>query len=146
MDILERFLNKVMPEPNTGCWLWIGAKFNDGYGSFYLNGENVRAHRFSYLYHIGAADNLNVCHTCDTPSCVNPQHLFLGTHKQNVEDKVRKGRQAIGMNHGRSKLNWDIVKEIRASEESQIGMSRRYNVSPKAIRNVLNNKNWITRL
>lgn len=88
----ERFARKVSPEPNTGCWLWIGA-YTVCYGTFYLGKRNMAAHRASYILHVGPiADGLLACHKCDNSSCVNPAHLFLGTQKENIRDCIEKGR------------------------------------------------------
>ena len=90
-----RFHDSYIPEPNSGCWLWEGScnKNGDGYGYCYF-GTDVgvkAAHRFSWEVHNGAIpDGLHVCHHCDTPSCVNPNHLFLGTAKDNHQDRKRK--------------------------------------------------------
>jgi len=82
------------PEPNTGCWLWSGKTFEDGYGRLHARsiGES-RAHRASYhLYRGEIPDGMLVCHTCDTPSCINPDHLFLGAPLDNTADMMAKGR------------------------------------------------------
>lgn len=84
----QKLLNKVMMEPNTGCWLWIGST-NNKYGKI-----NKRlAHRVSYETFVGPLiKDLFVCHKCDTPLCINPHHLFLGTRSENQKDCGRKGR------------------------------------------------------
>ena len=90
MNTLERFLNKVDKTSNpNGCWEWTAFKNKDGYGRF----TKYMAHRWA-AEHIGnmSLNNLNVCHSCDNPGCVNPAHLFLGTHTDNMRDKVSKGR------------------------------------------------------
>lgn len=93
----ERFDAAYIPEPNSGCWLWLRVlnKKDDGYGTLRLNGICQSAHRVSWVLHRGTIpEGLWVLHRCDVPSCVNPDHLFLGTHQDNVDDKMRKGRHA----------------------------------------------------
>lgn len=93
----ELILNNCIPEPNSGCWIWIGTELSSrrkgGYGTIGLNGGKVLAHRLSWSVFNGEiSDGLFVCHHCDTPSCVRPDHLFLGTHQDNMRDMVRKER------------------------------------------------------
>ena len=90
MNTLERFLNKVDKTSNpNGCWEWTAFKNRNGYGRF----TKFMAHRWA-AEHIGnmTLGNMYVCHKCDNPSCVNPAHLFLGTHTDNMRDKMAKGR------------------------------------------------------
>lgn len=83
-----------VPEPNTGCQLWTRAYDSYGYGSLGFRGRSLRAHRLSYETYVGPIPNgLLVCHSCDTPACINPKHLFLGTDKENTRDSLRKGRR-----------------------------------------------------
>ena len=83
-----------------------------------------------------------VCHMCDMPSCVNPDHLFLGTQDENMRDKVQKHRQARGELHGSARLTEEIVREIRASTRSQEALGREYGVSQVAISRIKLGKNW----
>lgn len=80
----------------TGCWIWIGSKDKDGYGRICGRTNykhwNMKAHRVSYEYFIGQINGLQVLHKCDNPSCINPNHLFLGTQQENIADMMRKGR------------------------------------------------------
>lgn len=112
-DTYDRFDKNVFPEPNTGCWLW-GAKTNERYGRFGVKNKLILAHRFSYTRHTGLVpDGFCVCHTCDQPFCVNPQHLFIGTPKDNHDDKVSKDRHVKGDKNPCSKLDATKVLEIR---------------------------------
>lgn len=99
-DISRRVTTRVAAncgDPN-GCWLWRGGVDKDGYGLVKVLGESRRAHRVAWILHHrrDIPDGLMVCHSCDTPRCVNPAHLFLGTGQDNVADRQRKHRQAKG--------------------------------------------------
>lgn len=97
------------------CWLWIGAKDTKGYGALTSNYKTLRAHRYSYLLHRGPIpEGLHVCHSCDTPACVNPDHLWLGTNKENHKDKIEKGRIPTGPNHWNQKrrLNRELLQAL----------------------------------
>ena len=110
------FWNKVLI--GDGCWLWTAGVDKDGYGKYRLGGlgsKTVKASRASYMFNIGPIPKgLGVLHTCDTPACVRPSHLFLGTDADNSADKVRKGRQPRGeANGGGGKLTRRQVDEMR---------------------------------
>ncbi len=95
MPTLEHFL-KYVNRQLDGCWLWIGTIKNSlGYGSFHYNKNSFSAHKMSWtLYNGEIPKGLVVRHQCDTPRCVNPKHLLLGTQKQNMQDMVKRGRHA----------------------------------------------------
>ncbi len=97
----EKLFNKTSPEPTSGCWIWLGATANCGYGELRMKGVRTRAHRYSYeLFKGPIPKGLFVCHSCDVPACVNPDHLWVGTQKDNLADMVRKERSASGSRNG----------------------------------------------
>lgn len=149
--IIDRFGEKYMPEPMSGCWLWVGYTLDSGYGKIGLGGRygNDLAHRVSWRLHNGEIpDGLFVCHKCDTPSCVNPDHLFLGTPKQNTADACEKGRMrgpnkpARGERVFLSRLSADDVRKIRGSTESQASLARRFNVSKATVSAICRFETW----
>lgn len=91
MNLEKRFWIKV--KKTDSCWLWMAGKFHFGHGRFKIRNKNKQAHRVSWEMKNGPIPNgMLVCHKCDVPSCVNPDHLFLGTYKDNMQDSLLKGR------------------------------------------------------
>lgn len=148
-DPLVSFFNKVYPEPNTGCWLWAGAS-HPRYGHGCLNGKYYNGfnwtHRYSFFIHNGEFDrSLCVCHRCDNPCCVNPDHLFLGTSAENQHDKIRKGRQQKGEGHFLAKLtNKDVrdIRDLKASGLSLGEIAKAYDMGIVSIFDIVHRKNW----
>lgn len=148
--VVARFNAKHLPEPNTGCWLWAGACTQAGYGRIASGKVFFLAHRLSYQISNGdvRAGHL-VCHSCDTPSCVNPDHLWLGTPEQNTQDCIGKGRLRPGRLFGESvnsaKLTTAAVLEIVARSsagDTVADLSQAFGVSKNAIARVLKGETW----
>jgi hypothetical protein len=142
---VQRFWTKVEKRP-SGCWMWLGAVDRDGYGFFRAARRQQKAHRVSYQIATGQqAGDLFVCHTCDTPGCVNPGHLFLGTNDDNVRDKCAKGRVPKGVDNGRAVLSEADVQAIRkavADGQSHAALARRFAVSPGLIWHIAKGLIW----
>lgn len=144
----SRFLEeRVLLEPNTGCWLWTMAFDAHGYGRFNRRGRMVKAHRCSYEMSVGPIpDGLFVCHRCDTPACVRPDHLFLGTPADNMHDMMSKGRHRTvdqrGENNGNRKLTEAEVREIRSCGGMLREVAARYGVTLATISAVRLRKVW----
>ena len=140
---MNRFDEKIAYEPNTGCHLWMAGCDMDGYGRFYYEGEDWKAHRFSwFLEHGPIPDGMQVLHICDVRSCVNDEHLFLGTHDDNMIDKVSKDRQARGELHGEAKLTEDDVRSIRADCRSGVAIAAAYGVGCSTVCEIRKWKLW----
>jgi len=146
--IEDRFWEKVEVGGWDDCWEWLGYKKKEGYGTFWFEERSGYAHRFSWLLYYGPVPSgMCICHHCDNPSCVNPEHLFLGTDKDNSQDAVKKGRMPNGETHGCSKLTEEKVLQIREEYanmpiRSQRKLARKYKVSQRHIGDIVNRKNW----
>lgn len=131
------FHSMYIPEPNSGCYLWEGPLHNWGYGWFHINGEHHRAHRYAWsLVNGPVPDGLHVLHRCDTPGCVNPDHLFVGTHKKNMEDKAQKGRVRGGKRYVACLTDSQarMIRQIYTTWNiSQREIARRVGVSQRTI-------------
>lgn len=114
LDDEKRFYSYVELIPFSECWWWTGNLSRQGYGSFYVNKKTLGAHRYSYTLNKGPIDEgLFVCHSCDNPMCVNPDHLWLGTPLDNARDAMTKGRICMGERAPKAKLTGEIVKRMR---------------------------------
>lgn len=128
-----------------GCWVWNRARNAGGYGSKGHDGKTWLAHRLSWLIHKGEIpEGFNVCHHCDNPPCVNPDHLFLGKQKQNMEDCAKKGRRPCfkGINHPRRKFTERQVRQIRASKTPRRKLAERFGVAKSTIDHIIQRITW----
>lgn len=141
----ERFWSKVDRSDPDGCWPWLAGRHFRGYGFFAVNGRNVRANRVAYRLQVGPIPpGLFVCHRCDNPPCVRGDHLFLGTHQDNMDDMAAKGRryrppvkakpERPKRPRGRHRLTAVQVREIRrlyrAGGVTLKGLGTQFGVSP----------------
>lgn len=151
--VVDRFWEKVEKNGKDGCWEWQAGKHRQGYGSFWFERRLWRSHRFCWTLHFGEIpEGMCVLHDCDNPGCVNPEHLFLGTHKDNSQDASKKGRfpDRRGLNpgeaHGRSKLTEEQVlsirKEYKTGNITQAELARKYNVSQATICQIVTRQTW----
>jgi hypothetical protein len=131
----KRFMAKVSIRKN-GCWIWKASR-RGKYGCFSYKSKAIDAHRWSYLRWNGhIPEGMFVCHKCDNPLCVNPEHLFLGTHEENMKDASRKGRL------NQRKLTERQVFNIRMSNLSNQQLARKYGVWDSTIRRIRKYETW----
>lgn len=144
LPFVERFWAQVDKRGETECWLWKGYVGSRGYGYVKRDYRTLLAHRVSYQMACGSTEGMSVCHRCDTPLCVNPNHLFLGTAQDNADDMVAKGRQGKpkGERHSQAVLTEDDVIEILQSTDSGKSAASRYGVTPSTISNIRSGKTW----
>ena len=149
VDFVAKIKEMSMPVPEAGCWIWLGAS-SKGYGQVSKVGEMLYAHRVAFEAFVGPIpDGMDVLHTCDTPSCVNPDHLTVGSHADNMADMVAKGRspRMIGENHHQAKLTWGDVENIRirhaAGGETFASLGREFSVNECSISRIVKGKSWV---
>lgn len=148
-SLREKFLSIGWRE-TSGCWIWSGRKFRLGYGSIYWDGRLLSTHRVSYLLNVGdIPEGIHVLHSCDNPPCVNPLHLRLGTHAENMRDKAERGRNAEmkGERNPASKITQDVADSIRSTwhqggVKSKAQLARDFGVSEGIVHNVLSGRHW----
>lgn len=152
-QVKKKFFDRIMPEPNTGCWLWMGGINANGYGVVKSkhNFGFCNSSRLSYFIHNGDYDRAKlVCHHCDNPMCVNPDHLYLGTTQQNTDDKHRRNRadDRRGERNGRSKLSDEQIEYIRhryefkSKKNNAVEIAKDLGVSSTIIYYIVKKQNW----
>jgi hypothetical protein len=147
LPVQERFYFQIKKTPK--CWLWAGATDGDGYGIFSGKVGDIsykRAHRFSWSYHTGEVlpPGMMVCHKCDNPRCVNPDHLFAGTARDNMHDMISKGRRRIllGQDSPRAKLTTKQVKSILRDPRPYAQIAAEYDVAATTIGSIKQRVSW----
>lgn len=143
----EEFVDKVMSSfiiDDNGCWIWTRSiSPTTGYGQIMFQYKGYNAHRVVWEIFNGPIPNgICVLHSCDVRACANPSHLFLGTKGENNTDRANKKRGIYGENQWNSKINEEIVKEIRESELSSRVLAKKYGVCPTLIKNVRHYRIW----
>lgn len=145
---IQRLWSKTAITDENSCWEWKAHKVK-GYGRIRFRGDSIGAHRLAYILTFGQIpDELDVLHSCDNPGCVNPKHLFLGTHTENMQDMLNKGRgrKALGEDNGLSKLTPDQVLYIReryaTGQTSHRKLAKEMGITRNAVFCILNRKTW----
>jgi hypothetical protein len=142
MNITE-FWKRVNVTEEDACWNWKCYLNDSGYGAFVIAGKRWRAHRWIFIQLNGSIpEKYEVCHTCDNRACVNPRHLFCGSHYENMADMRRKLRHAFGEKVGNAKLKAHQIAEILASKEQGQTLARMLGVSEASISRVRNGTTW----
>jgi hypothetical protein len=146
--VAERFWEKVDIRTPIECWEWLASISVTGYGTFMLDKKTHGAHRIAYELHFGTrlTAQEHVCHKCDNPRCVNPHHLFVGTHHSNMRDMKAKGRHKqtpqLGERHWNAKLTAPDIIAIRASALTAAQLAERFGVTDTMIRLIRQRRNW----
>ena len=153
MTLKERLLTHVTINETSGCWEWQGSK-RGGYGRMIVGSrkdgtrKSESAHRISYMvYHGEIPDGMEVCRKCDNRCCVNPDHLFLGTHQDNMDDRENKGRNKPqkGEKNGRAKLSEADVLDMKSQRNKGVSFQKiadEYGVHKKTVMDAISGKHW----
>ena len=157
LSVTERFMAKVRKGPEMACWLWVGARSTAGYGHFMLNSRVEKAHRVAYVLFVGKIADVAdidcrgtcVIHSCDVRLCVNPDHLRLGSHRENMQDKRIRNRivsnPLLGEKHQNSKLTAAQVISIRQRGSAGVpcgSLALEMGVHRATIGDVLSGRTW----
>ena len=141
MPLIDRIEFLSIPEPNSGCLLWLGNLDSRGYPRLNVDGRRFYVSRLVWELHRGSIPpKLQACHKCDNPVCIEVNHLFLGTIKDNADDRDRKGRTAKGSSNGQSKLTDDQVLAIKSSTKSQSKLATEFGLNQSQISRIRSGK------
>lgn len=144
---LNYFRSRSQEDPRTGCWNWTKARNPAGYGRYNRSGKAAQAHRGSLaaVLDVEPSELGVVCHHCDNPSCVNPQHLYNGTHSSNLADKVVRERVPRGSAHWQAALCERDVQEIRLrvrTGENKTAIAALFGVSVWTVKDIASGRGW----
>jgi hypothetical protein len=149
VPLVDRLAARTDYGDGSGCWLWMGptAPARRGYGHLAYRGKHLGAHRVAWELAHGrpVPAGMRVCHHCDQPRCIRPDHLFLGTQRDNMADAKRKGRVHLGEADGQAKLTAEAVPLIRARHRAGVRfahLAREFGVTEGAIRQVVSRATW----
>lgn len=148
-DFFERYFDRYIEEPMSGCWPWLGSLTTGGYGNLTVNYETLYAHRCSFecANGEGSADGVIVRHRCDFPCCINPLHLIGGTHHDNAMDSIRRGRakRAFGSDVSTAKLTVNdviIIREMARGGQTIAEIRKLFPVKWDTVFNAATGRNW----
>lgn len=156
-DMKDAIKSKVKINPKSDCWEWIGWVEKNGYGRMTFKRKTGWAHRYAYEAHLGKIPKgMDVCHTCDNRKCCNPEHLFVGTRKDNMQDCMRKGRTSRGLIHSvkitsgirarrLTKLTMEkarLIRQKKANGATNKDLAGEFGVDVSSIRLVVSNRIW----
>src|SRR5882724_666617 len=141
----EKFEDLFIPEPNSGCWLWLGSVYKDKKGkeTYGRYGKRCKlAHRISYqkYYNVELNSSQLICHTCDNTLCINPEHLYVGNNQSNMDDMVKRGRSARG--RGNAKITEEQARRIKYGNEPVKLLVRELKISKSSIWYIRAGINW----
>lgn len=149
----DRFEQQYEVNEETGCWEWTGTRHNFGYGQFGVDGGTMGAHRYSYkLHNDGIPDGAHICHKCNNPPCVNPDHLYAGSPKSNAQDAIEagsfphEGSTKSGEENRHSHINNDDVRKMREryanSDVTYTELSDEYDISMGAVSRMIRGESY----
>jgi predicted XRE-type DNA-binding protein len=143
-ELLDGFGNWYEVEPNTGCWLWVRSSVYAGYGTVQFGGKQHLAHRVMKQVSMGEPipDGMVVMHKCDTPCCVNPDHLMVSTQKENQRDMAKKGRSMRGRECPTAKITAEQASWIKTTDLPQKQMAEMLGISKQSVCDIKHGRTW----
>ena len=143
LSLIERFNVTTEKVTESGCMIWMGTLNNFGHGRLGYGGKLHLAHRLFYTEFKGEIPNgMCVCHKCDVPQCVNPDHLFLGSQSDNMADMYSKKRGAVGADYHRSTLTDDLVAKLKADGRTQDEIAKDYGIARTTVSAIKTGRAW----